>query len=409
MHSFYTLFLLHMKRMNRFLSSSLWLALSAGTCLLACTGEQEKKTNPSTQVPELSIQTDTLFIDGGEAFLFIQNALFFSSLSPDGSLLYNYDRNAHAIEHIDLENRKLLKKVPFEKEGPNGTGAYFSRFGSSPEGNLLFWARDKNAKFSPEGKKLMDITLPMPKTKEGEEGEFFLLQLIENPKKPEEFFALYQDVFNGGAPFLLRTDKAGNLKERIEFPELERMQEMATKISYEGQWMGAFGASALISHTDDHLFIQNSGFNEAYRYHFESGNLEFFSWEGPYVGRQNPYKGPKEVEPDSEGMWNALRNFEEGVSYLKLSYAPESKLYYRLANKKIFSDEKEDYGGYKTTGHLLFLSIFDEELQLIGESELGIKPSNLGQFFIRKDKLWLFHTEDDELGFIRIQAQPKSE
>ncbi|MGY6557887.1 MAG: DUF4221 family protein [Nitritalea sp.] len=384
------------------------IGLCSWACLLACTSEPKEKASTADQVPELSMEVDTLFIDSGEAFIFIQNTLFISSLSPDGRMLYNFDRNAHAIEHIDLEKGKLLKKVAFEKEGPDGTGAYFSRFGSSPDGNLLFWARDKKAKFSPEGKKLMDIPLPMPKTEDGEEGEFILLQLIENPKRPEEYIALYQDVFNGGAPFLLRTDQEGQVLERIQFSELERMQEMTTKIGYEGQWMGAFGASAVISHSDEYLFIQNSGFNEAYRYDFESGNLEFFSWDGPYVGRQNPYKGPAEVEPDSEGMWNALRSYEEGISYRKLSYDPESKLYYRLSGKTIFSDEKEEYGAFKSTGNTLYLSVFDEALKLIGESELTSKPASLGQFFFSKGKLWMFYTEDDELAFIRIQAQPKS-
>ncbi|WP_162342324.1 DUF4221 family protein [Cyclobacterium salsum] len=80
----------------------------------SCGNKPETSTTDS-----LKIKMDTLMVDAGEEILYLEGADF--ALAPDGKYLYNFNQYDHTLEKIDLEERRLLEKLPFEKEGPNGT------------------------------------------------------------------------------------------------------------------------------------------------------------------------------------------------------------------------------------------------------------------------------------------------
>lgn len=112
-----------------------------------------KNTEKEIEFPEqLSFFLDTVYVDPGDEILYLQDKLFLSDLSADKSYLINFNRKDVIAERINLDELKLEKLIPFEKEGPNGTPAYFSRFSLNHEEQLLIWSYqfysifDQNAK-----------------------------------------------------------------------------------------------------------------------------------------------------------------------------------------------------------------------------------------------------------------------
>lgn len=87
---------------------------------------------------KLSILVDTVRIDPGDELLFLKQGLGVSGLSEDRHYLYNFDLEQHQLEKIDLDCLVLERKIPFEKEGPNGLNGIHSLKGW--KGDLIFFS-----------------------------------------------------------------------------------------------------------------------------------------------------------------------------------------------------------------------------------------------------------------------------
>ena len=70
----------------------------------------------------LQFSLDTVVIDPGKEIIFLKNSLFGADKSKDDRYLFNFNIDDHTLEKIDLDELRLEVKLPFEKEGPNGTG-----------------------------------------------------------------------------------------------------------------------------------------------------------------------------------------------------------------------------------------------------------------------------------------------
>ncbi|HAZ23864.1 MAG TPA: hypothetical protein DCY95_03730, partial [Algoriphagus sp.] len=84
------------------------------------------------------LSIDTVMVDAGEEFLSLNYDLNFSSLSPDKSYLINFNPESQVAERIDLNELKLVRKIQYEAEGPDGIGSRTASFSILPNENLLF-------------------------------------------------------------------------------------------------------------------------------------------------------------------------------------------------------------------------------------------------------------------------------
>ncbi|WP_209329965.1 DUF4221 family protein [Lunatimonas salinarum] len=81
-----------------------------------------KSSPDSVDVRNLSCTIDTVLIDSKGEILFLQRGLYVSDYSEYDGMLYNFNDLSHYVEQINLTDLTLEKMIPFEKEGPNGTG-----------------------------------------------------------------------------------------------------------------------------------------------------------------------------------------------------------------------------------------------------------------------------------------------
>ncbi len=91
--------------------------------VLASCGTQESAENTNAKSIDFSYEIDTVFVDAGDNFIYLNRNLNSSGETHDGKYLYNFDPVTIALQVIDLENLVLEKSIPLELEGPNGIGS----------------------------------------------------------------------------------------------------------------------------------------------------------------------------------------------------------------------------------------------------------------------------------------------
>ncbi|AFL83776.1 hypothetical protein Belba_1140 [Belliella baltica DSM 15883] len=373
------------------------LYLSICLLLFSCGEKTIKETQIST---ELSFSFDTVMVDSGEEFLHLNDNLFISDLSEDGRYLFNWNREANILEKIDLEELKLVKKISFEKEGPDGVGAFVFDYATTEDENALFWSSKKGI-WDQKGKLLR--ALPIDQLLEGTEymGEVMLSRLAPIPNEPDQFLTFYRSWRSNDYYFLI-FDFSDDSFRKIELPELQKLSEFEITMMYEGQWMGSFNAGAVQSIQNDQVILALNSFNQAYIYDMKMDSLYFKTWEGPLVGSQQTAQLPKEVSAEGKERAEAMRKANEQINYGIFVWDKENRKYYRFSVKSIFSDEMTEFETYKVSGADVFLSVFDEDFKLIAESKIPEIQKRPAKHFVKDGKIWLFENIDDELAFVRI-------
>ncbi len=375
-----------------------YLRLSFFALLLISCGE---KTIKETQIStELTYSFDTVMVDAGDEFLYLNNNLFTSDLSAEGRYLFNWNRNTNTLEKIDLNELMLAKKINFEQEGPNGVGPFAFDFAVTQDDNCLFWSSKKGV-WDQNGSLIRE--LPIDKLLENTEhtDEVMLSRLAQITNDPDKFITLHRKWRSLDYYFLI-FDFADDSFRKIELPELQKLSEFEITMMYEGQWMGSFNAGAVQSIQNDKVILALNSFNQAYVYDMKLDSLSFMTWEGPLVGSQQTAQLPKEVAAEGKERAEAMRKANEQINFGNFIWDKENQKYYRFSVKSIYSDEMTEFETYKVTGAEVFLSIFDQDFKLIAESKIPELQKRPAKHFVKDGKIWLYENIDDELAFIRM-------
>ncbi|MFO7825934.1 MAG: DUF4221 family protein [Cyclobacterium sp.] len=130
---------------------------------------------------QLTFSLDTVLVDPGDEILYLGANLNYAELSADGRFLYNYNPTDHALEKIDLDELKFVEKIPFEREGPQGTGPFFHPFFLLEGDSVLVAGSLKHAAiFNLEVEKLEEVKLQQALDELAvlEGGDFFRLRSV---------------------------------------------------------------------------------------------------------------------------------------------------------------------------------------------------------------------------------------
>lgn len=364
--------------------------------LFSCNDEIEKGTSLKS---EFTFSFDTVLVDSNEEFIYLNDRLSNSDISTDGRYLFNWNRNNNTLEKIDLDNLNLVKKIVYEKEGPDGIGSFVFNYAATANNNSLFWSYEGKGIWDQNSKLLR--AFPIDKILENTEfsKEVLLSKIALFPNQSDKILTLYRK-WSGTDFYFLKFDFQDNSYEKIELPELNKLSDFQVDILYDGEWAGSFNAGATASICDDKLVLTMNSYNEAYIYDLTHDSLYFKSWNGPLVGNKQSFQSPKEVEGESQQHWEMVRAAEESINYGNFIWDNQNQRYFRFSTKKIFGEEKTDFGMYKALRAEVFLSVFDEDFNLTGETiiqEIKEKPT---KSFVKDGKIWLFENINDELGFV---------
>lgn len=122
---------------------------------ISCAGKADEPKTGFFSNREFSL--DTVIIDAGDEIIFLKYQLLSADISKDRRYLLNFNEHDHTVEKIDLDEFRLEAKLPFEREGPNGTGSSVGDMRVQNENQITLLGMDNITLFSLDGKKLKTV------------------------------------------------------------------------------------------------------------------------------------------------------------------------------------------------------------------------------------------------------------
>lgn len=360
--------------------------------------QQSKLANRNT----MSFSVDTVMVDPGQEIVFLNRGIHQSFLSSDRGYLYNFNPSDNSLEKIDLNELRLEKKIPFEKEGPNGIGEnvhtilplnvdslYFGSY--SGVGGIFTW----------EGKKVMDL----PLNKLGDKTEHLSsneqLGGIKSFSTGAMVFYGLISVFDKDETELATIDVNAQKISRISLPLMDRTRPFRVTFR-DGPAKSSISPGSYLVTEGNKVILSTGVSNEMYVLDKGGDSLQHFSYDSQIMPIEKAGKYHNEVNSEEE-MYAIYQTINEEINYNAPFWDPEEELFYRFSyigeyhpnsDKPVFDVIPDRCK--------VFLTIYDENLELIGESLVPELTKVPGRHFAKNGKIWIFENMEDEMGFVRL-------
>ncbi len=381
--------------MRLLIAAALFLAVSA------CASKEEKKQAVSDQI---RVSLDTVLVDSGDEFLYLQDYLYYSDLSIDKNYLFNFNSQDLVVEKIDLNQLRLEKRIQFEKEGPNGLSSSYPNFSILPDNNFLFWTYHFYKIFDQNSLMVKDMQLDKISAEYLGNTEYFPRALYLDENDSNRVVGLINH-WETGVQFILDFDLASKTFEKIEVPELQKNLDYKIELLQDGTPAGGYGAVMYSLQVDREILISSSAFNEVQILDMKNDSVYIKKWNTPLVGSKKAYLPPITVERTSGELKDIVRKMEEEISYRGIVWDEKNQRYFRFSDRNHFGEDLNEYGGYVITGADIFLSIFDKDFNLIAEAEIAELTKTPTTYFTKDGDIWMFENINDELAFVIVKIE----
>ena len=385
---------MHSLKNNCLVYSSLF---SAGLIFLSSCGSEAVKEDQTT----IRYSIDTVSIDSKDEILFLQRDLHTSDYSEQDGMLYNLNDKTNHVEQINLNNLAIEKMIPFEREGPNGTGFWTSDL-KIASNQQLFFGGERSGIYTLGGK-LQQIFnwSAIDKEKGGILDEERVYYQVVNPNFQQHVFAIVvNDQTNSVSLRQLKISDDFIQSYNIDPNENYKTYTLGDLTNYNN-----WDPYLYIKSTQDHIIVSHEFANDFYVLYPAKDSLVSISYQSSLF--------ESKVKPTTEGdlinstkdRKNALKSYRSQISYGPFAYNNKNRRYVRLSASIIYGEkEREGYLLPEIDSSTLYISIFDENFNHVLDSEIPeLKKTGIPKYFIREGAIWLYLNLDDELNFIRIK------
>lgn len=360
----------------------------------ACTARKIEVENPS-----VSYTLDTVRINSKDEILDLWGFASFSELDFEENSIFSYNSFNHSLDQIDLDKLEFIKRIAFEKDGPNGTGEIFVGFDVLKDDRFFIKSYVESAIFDGTGSLIQKVDWINSIDSNGGKYNDYPMRQILVESEDLLVFGLSYDYEN--IEVNLHVLSVGENKvDRLDLNSKKSYGDLSIRSARSGT---IIDPSMELKHQNNKVIISYEFSNEIVLYDYKVKALRFVDY--------NPTLTPKKVKPPNisvgpmEQIIKEIKYFKEQVSFYRPVWDYESKQYFRLSTITIFSEEnkensKANYG--ETQEIKVFLTVFDSEFNLLSELEIEELSDFDNDYFIKDGKLWLFINLDDELGFVRI-------
>jgi len=367
--------------------------------LLSC----GKKTEKPAESNQLTFSIDTVMIDSKGEFLFLNWGLSTACISMDGKVLYNFNIQEPSLETIDLDNLELIEKKAFDKEGPDGVG-------NNGKGGIVHLGDDKilfkgwpaPKIFNSKGEKSLDFeNLSTIKTEATEKGKDFMYEAVL-PTKTQYVFGIINE-FPGKDFEFGKINLLDSTLKSFPLPTWEKLADFTITFD-DGNTYDILGPYIYVENVNQQIIVSSNVSSELYVYKPDKDSLYRYTYS--YNLTKSGKTGIYATEiSDPEQFHNIYKGIYSEVSFLSPIWDHDNQQYYRIHYESLFEDE---YSGMypKRLGSKVFISVYDKDLQLVGEVQLPQFPDIPGFHFAKDGKIWMFKNINDEMGFVRLSFIP---
>jgi len=345
---------------------------------------------------DLAYSVDTVMIDSGDEILFLRYRLISADISSDGKYLVNFNLDDHTIEKINLDELRLEEKLPFETEGPDGTGNHVNFIHKLKGDSIFIKSFGQSALFRENGGLVKKVDWRNAVDAEGlrygdiprnelavDSGDLKVFGLHYNNKEKEVFLDVLSVAENRVKRYDIDTEK-----------------------SYQN-FVLAFGYSFLdpivyLMSENDFILVSHQFSNEIYLFNPEGEHIQTVTYEPKMTPKRAKDLGGKVISSDQQ-VNDEYQKFLEQVRFGPPVWDPVKQRYLRLSAKRIFSEQREEGPNLPVAREVkVFLSVFDAGFNLIAETAIPELESEFVKYFAKDGKLWVYQNFSDELGFLVV-------
>ncbi|WP_375585049.1 DUF4221 family protein [Cyclobacterium xiamenense] len=366
---------------------------------IGCTGK-----NPAENLSgktSLDYSLDTVVIDPGEELLFVAGRVYQSDLSPDRKYLYNYNQHDHSFEQIDLDEKKLVRKLPFEKEGPDGTGDFFRSFFLLDNDHLVIISFPDPAVFEMSGKKLKELKFQELITDSGKtDARQAFLVAMGLPDQESQYLGFLRS-FEAKSTELMRVDLNEGSTQTISIPQFENLKNFNMKFT-DGKGLMVSGPQTYLIREGGKILLGSNVRNEIYQYLPETDSLQVYTYTSQLTENEKTAPGVSEFDTQ-DGFLEAIRQVREEISFSSPIWDEQNRVYYRFSHKEVLEEtNSENFQWPSATGGEVFLTLFDENLNMLAETRIPDIRMPPQKHFVKDGTIWMFVNVEDEMGFARL-------
>lgn len=364
--------------------------------LLASCGEigssEKSASNSKNVLEEFTFSIDTLMVNPGEEIINLARGIGRSGLSQDKSTMYLLDDAGGLIDVIDLEGMKLKEKLPMEKDGPNGIGHNLFTMQALPDGNFVLAGFNSAGIFTPSGEKIKDLKFTA-KDIEGIDldDDMALTNSMKMSSDGKHLFAL-PSSFNKNVIQLVTLNPDTKTGKMLNVPAMDKTSAFRITLKSDMAMM-IYMEQIYLQEFEGNMYISNSAASEVYRYDYNKGTLQLFTF--PYKIIPTEKTGIVKNQVSSQKEFDAeMAKLSDQIGFEQLMWDDQRKMFFRFARKYYTNEEKQ--GPYPADVYLL---AYDADLNLVGEKELDELDKVPSSAFFKDGKLWSYVNVEDELGF----------
>lgn len=345
----------------------------------------------------MELSFDTIRIQTNHEILYLNNDLLGMDLSYDKKYLYNFNNYDHALEIINLDELRLERKIPFAKEGPNGTGEISSGIQVSGkdqiviQGNIFSVTGEKIKSFHPQdfSNALNLFNYPISKPIFHEENEL-LYVLIKQFNNEKIFLGIFNLVNH---EFTKQSLGAFMELENFTFNLMSGNNFVSTGPNI---YMDKFGSKIILSNqVTSSILIYDISQNSLF---LKIPKTCLFNDK-----KVNSYILNHEVEAWEKYLLEYSK-FHEEINFIAPFWDEKNQLFFRFSYRELIGESiMVDKIKSKT-----YLSAYDKDFNPLGEIEL-LKFTDIPidgtirkfpKHFAKDGKIWIYENINDEMGFV---------
>ena len=363
--------------------------------IFSCGNGSSEMAESGNILENLTFTVDTVLIDSGDDIFILSSGLGAKVLNQNKTKLLFFENEPLNLVEVDLNNLKLVRKTPFQKEGPNGVGPYGIRFQLGPEGYLFIKGYNTQGIFNDRGE-LVESLQVVP---EGIDPELAnnVNQLYENTVFDFENNRIYAQPSSEELRKheLLIIDPVTK-KLRIEsIPEMKAVKEFIGTLVLDGM-IDFFWVDSDMYVENRQLLLTAGSMSAVYRFDLMTDSLEFVDIQHKKFPNRMEFSVNKSPVEEAEFNEDRKKVFEH-LNYMEPRWDETREMFLRLGRKTFLGEKRGDPSAFE-----VFLFAYDQDFNVLGETKIeGLNqvPEN---YFWKDGRLWSYINVEDELGFAVI-------
>ncbi|WP_373396295.1 DUF4221 domain-containing protein [Algoriphagus halophilus] len=368
----------------------------AAFALFSCSSSDKSDENSGMGM-ELTYEMDTVMVDPGDHFFFLNWGLGISDLTQDEKLLYNLNPESLLLEVVDMDALALKETIQLEKEGPNGIGGGFiSKLQVIGNGNLMLFDFNKIVEISPKGELIKKYEFDRNTLSGYEFGETDVVSYMGIFSTDGKTYVgeLEDESFRKPAKGLALIDLEKMELNFVPTDAISKLDEFRIMLEMNGNAMMSTGETSYMKFINGELVLTNTAMNEVYIYDFTMDSLLHKTFESTLTGNERIKNFPTQVDT-REALFEASKEKRKQVKFGPMIFQKEENLIWRIS-----TDMDRMIADSVVTKDVV--TFFDADYTMLKEQTLE-NLSNSSNRFFKDGMLYSFLNIDDEMAFVRLK------